>query len=514
VTTATAEAVVPAEVVEAILRPRTGLVAEREEAPGLFVQEEGAAASYRREVTTRALLDGEVRVRQVVTFDLDLPFFSWLFILPVRRAVGGLRPDPDMPWWAPPQRLDRRAAVVLATLAGLAVVAGYLGALLSLTMTYAAREFGVGRTGQGVAFAVVRINIVLAFGILVVADRRGRRNLVLLSAAVGALVSALGAAAPSLAWLTVSQVGAVSLVAGLLILMSVMTAEEMPAGSRAWAIGVLGMATGLGAGLATMALPLADTGRRGWRWPYAFAVVALVIVAFAARRLEESRRFAAAPRGPGRATHGTRGRRRLVLIATGAFLFALFSTPAGQFHNEFLRTERAFSAARISALSLVSGTIGGLGVLVGGRMADRRGRRLVAGVGVALGALTTIGSYAGRGWSLWAWGIVDSFLGYAVGPALAVYGPELFPTSLRSRASGIVAGAYALGGVAGLVAAGVLSSAFGTLTPAFGVLAVGPLALVILIAVAYPETAGIELEDLNPEDRGSSEVVPPPPSGE
>jgi len=33
------------------------------------------------------------------------------------------------------------------------------------------------------------------------------------------------------------------------------------------------------------------------------------------------------------------------------------------------------------------------------------------------------------------------------------------------------------------------------------ILAAGPLLLVLLILVAYPETAGRELEDINPEDR-------------
>ena len=102
------------------------------------------------------LADGRVRVSQEVDFKLGLPYFSWVFVLPLLLAIRRVRPDAESPWWAPPERLDRRAAVVLATLAALAVVVGYLGALLSLTMTYAAREFGVNRTGQGIALGVVR----------------------------------------------------------------------------------------------------------------------------------------------------------------------------------------------------------------------------------------------------------------------------------------------------------------------------------------------------------------------
>ncbi|MGH9126446.1 MAG: MFS transporter, partial [Acidimicrobiales bacterium] len=193
-------------------------------------------------------------------------------------------------------------------------------------------------------------------------------------------------------------------------------------------------------------------------------------------------------------------RRRLVLLGAGAFLFALFATPSGQFQNEFLRTERAFSAARISVFSLATGTIGGLGVLVGGRLADVRGRRLVIAVGVSGGIVATVASYAARGWPLWAWSAAGSILGYAVAPALGVYGPELFPTRQRSQATGVVALLYAAGGVVGLLVVGTLSQRFGTFAPAFVVLAVGPVALVVLILRAFPETARRSLEDLNPGD--------------
>ena len=484
---------------------------EQQAGDGCFEQREGPLRSYRRAVSTETLPDGRVRVHQVVEFVLGVPYFSWLFVLPIRRALCTIRPDDHSPWWAPPQRMTRRAAVVLATLAALAVVVGYLGTLLGLTMTYAAKEFGVGKAGQGVALAVVRVNVVLAFGLMIIADRRGRRRLILTTATAGSILSAVGALAPSLVWLTVSQVLAVSLVAALLVLISVMAAEEMPAGSRAWAVGLLGLSTGLGGGLATMALPLAGLAPGGWRWLYLGSLLALPLVASTARRLPESRRFAAGS-AAGRFRHQGDGRQRLILISAGAFLFALFATPSSQFQNEFLRTERAFSATRISVFTLVCGTIGGLGVMVGARLADVRGRRTVAAIGVGAGVVTTLAAYLARGWPLWAWGIGDNLLGYAVGPALAVYGPELFPTSLRGRSTGVVAMVYAAGGVVGLVATGLLSSHFGTFAPAFAILAAGPLILVVLIVRAYPETAGRELEDLNPEDRSPSDQ-PLPPAG-
>ena len=53
----------------------------------------------------------------------------------------------------------------------------------------------------------------------------------------------------------------------------------------------------------------------------------------------------------------------------------------------------------------------------------------------------------------------------------------------------------------GLILCGVLSDRFGRIGPAMSILAVGPLLLAVIVLAAYPETAGQELEDLNPEDR-------------
>jgi MFS family permease len=497
----TTEGSLDATDVERALRPRHGLVEEIATGPREFTQLEGPLRQYHRTVTTQAMDDGRSNVTQTVEFQLGLPYFSFLFTLPLRWALAPLLPKRVQPWWAPPQRLDRRSAEVLATVCALAVVIGYVGSLLSLTATYAAAEFGASRADQGLTLGVVRANVVLALAILALADRRGRRPLILGCAAGAAALTSLGAVAPSLAWLALTQILAVALTAALLILVGVLTAEEMPAGSRAWALAVLTMSVGFGGGLATVALPLADLGPGGWRALFGGALIFLPLVASTRRHLPESKRWQRLTRDSRRShTGGPNHIRRLIMLCSGGFLFSLFATPSGQFQNEYLRTERAFSAARITEFSLVCGTIGGLGVLLGGRLADLRGRKLVAVVGVGGGIVTTLAFFFSRGWPLWLWGVADSILGYAVAPALGVYGPELFPTWQRSRSTGLVAAAYAAGGVVGLVTTGALSGHFGTFGPAFALLAVGPVAMVVLIVLAYPETARRSLEELNPDE--------------
>ena len=93
---------------------------------------------------------------------------------------------------------------MLGLLATLSLIAGYLGTLLTQTMTFAADEFGAGTAAQGDRWrpcgsAAARDRL----GAL--ADRRGRR-LILTAALSPAITSTvLGALAPNLAVLAATQ---------------------------------------------------------------------------------------------------------------------------------------------------------------------------------------------------------------------------------------------------------------------------------------------------------------------
>ncbi len=483
------------------LLPRDTLVLERSvhRSPGgapAFEAEDGPFRPYRRTVEIEATEDGMHRVRQVVEYGADVAFFGRILEVLARRHLGELRPRPRPPWWSPPQRLDAQAAQALAALSVLSVVLGYLGTLLTQTMTFAAAEFGAPKSAQGVALAMVRADVVVAVGLVAWSDRRGRRRALVLASALGCAVTATGALAPSLFVLAASQVAARGLVTAAVVTVGIVAAEEMPAGSRAFAVSLLAMWAGLGAGLAAVfLLPVADVSEQAWRLLFALALCGIPLVTAVSRRLPESRRFRAAhPEAP-MAGHG----RRFLLLAASGFLLNLFVAPAAQFSNEYLRTERGFSAGRIALFTLVTATPGSIGIIVGGRLAER-GRRVVAAIGVVGGVGATVLMFLVNGWPLWAWSLTASILGAATVPALGVYGPELFPTSLRGRANGLITVPARLGSVAGLLAVGFLSTTWDTLGPTMALLALGPAVLAVVVVVAYPETAHLELERLNPED--------------
>lgn len=511
------------EALARITARRDGIVLERPDCDGAYIAVDGPVDDYRRTLQVDSLGGGRWHVTQTVEYRLAIPYFRPLFALPIRAQLGRIHPPADgkrLPWWHPPDRLDRRAAGVLATLALLSIVVGYFGSLLSQTITYAASEFGATRRAQGIALASVRADVVISLVLVTLADRRGRKSLLIVSAAAGAVLTALAALAPTLPLLAASQVVARGCVTAAAVLIAIVMAEEMPANGRAYAVSLLAMAAALGSGISVMALPLADLGPRAWRLVFAAALLGLPVIVSVHRQLPESRRFTAhQPPGEtgtrsrrgrvrGENTSGQRG--RLVLLSVSALLLALFLAPAAQFQNEFLRTERHFSASRISIFTLATNTPGGIGVVVGGRLADVRGRRLVGSMSIVLGVGATALMYFSHGVGLWGWSVFGAITGAAVIPALGVYGPELFPTGVRGRANGWITATGRVGSILGLVIAGFLSSAhsFGRLAPALALLGLGPLALAVLVLVAYPETAHLELEDLNPEDRSPSHPAP------
>ena len=457
-------------------------------------------------------------VLQRITYQLSVPVWSWFMTPLVRRELLRPRPDGRQPFWAPAERLDPRSGEVLGLLCLLSVVAGYLGTLLSQTITFAFDEFGAGLATQGNTLTAVRVGVLLALALVALADRRGRRPMLLFAATAGCLVAAAGAASVGVWTYGASQTISRALSTAMLVLLLVVAAEEVPAGARAYAVSVLTLAAGLGSGMVVWLLPLADLGLQAWRILFLAPLLALPLVLFCSRRLPESRRFT-----PERSSSGdppvrdgghARRAKRLTLLGIGALLFSMFAAPASQYLNEFLRTERSFSAGDISVFQLSINTPAAIGVLIGGRFSDVRGRRRIGAVGLVGGAAFTVLRYSQAGWPMWMWGILAGIFGAASVPVMGAFGAELFGTGSRARSNGQITVLGVIGSMIGLQIVGRFTDAGGDFWHVFTMVAGAPLLVALLVLLAFPETAWRELEDLNPEDRNPETPNPESPNPE
>ena len=185
---------------------------------------------------------------------MTIPWFGWLFRWPV-RGVLARRDLGTRSWWAPPDRLDPTQVLVLGLLAAASMSAAFVNTLFTQTVNFAADDFGVDNTGIGIAGAFVRVGIVIA---LPAADpRRPHRTTPgdrVRSPGSRPLLSVLGAIAPTFGVLVVTQTLARPMGIALAFLVGVVAAEEMPKNSRAYAVSILAMAAGFGAGVAVIAL--------------------------------------------------------------------------------------------------------------------------------------------------------------------------------------------------------------------------------------------------------------------
>ena len=459
---------------------------------GSFGQAHGPFHTYRREVAVGPNGD----LTETTIYRLLIPWFGWLFSLPIRRALRHRRPaGAPNPWWAPPDRLNARQVRTLALLAIASSSATFANTLFTQTANFAADAFDVNNKVQGFGGAVVRVGVVIALPFAILADRLGRRRTIILLAWLTPIFCALGALAPNFSVLVASQTVARPLGIALAMLAGVAAAEDMPRNSRAYAVSVLAMSAGLGAGIAVAGLRLADFGDNGWRLVYLLSLIWLPIAVSLARHLTETRRFETvhpvAPR---------MDRRRLGLIALVALTANLFVAPASFFQNRYLDDIRHYSGGGIALFTLATGTPASIGLIVGGQLAETFGRRKLIILCTPISTLCIVGAFFVSGPAMWALSLTGGLTAAMAYPAYAVYRTELFPTGNRGTANGLVTATALLSGSIGILIVGHFrdqGASFGSLIAVMGV---GQLLAAYIAFRHYPETAHLELEQLNPGD--------------
>ena len=455
-----------------------------------FTQGEGPFTTYERSIVTTP-----TTVTQTIRYRLVIPWFGWLFALPMRNTLRHRPPPASRPWWSPPDRMSPRHAATLGLLAAASMSAAFTNTLFTQTATFAADGFGIDERGQGLGGVIVRLGVVIAIPFAVLADRRGRRQMIVVTAWVAPLWCALGAISPNFWVLVGTQAIGRPVGLALALLIGVVATEEMPRNSRAYALSILALAGGLGAGVAVAALRLADLGTNGWRLLYLLSLVWLVPAYNLMRGLPETIRFQQ------RHTTSPRlDRRRFAVIAVVAVTANFFVAPASFFLNRYLDHVRGYTGGGIALFILSTATPASLGLIAGGRLADLVGRRAVLAVCLPLSTLLGVAMFSVGGPAMWLLALGSGLLGGAAYPAFTVYRTEMFPTGNRGRANGYITALSLAGSSVGLLIVGALVHHGWSYGRSMLLVGFGQLLAAVIAYVAYPETAHLELEQINPQD--------------
>jgi predicted MFS family arabinose efflux permease len=251
-------------------------------------------------------------------------------------------------------------------------------------------------------------------------------------------------------------------------------------------------------------LPFGDLASWGWRIPFGLGGATIVFAPAVARRLAETARYTALAertnivRGRARDVF-ERHRRRFVLLAVVAFLTSMFNGPSSSFMNKYLTDVRGFTNTDIAAFRAVTTAIPGLvGVLIGGRLAEVRGRRPVAAIALAIATGTQMIFFLTGGVSLWVMSAVSIFMAGAGGIALGTIDAELFPTEVRSTSNAMLYVLGVLGSATGLVLAGALSHHPSDLGRSVALTGIGSFLVALIIVPLLPESAARTLDDVSP----------------
>ena len=363
-----------------------------------------------------------------------------------------------------------------------------------------ADQAGLSGTELGLGLAIIRLASLAGLPLAGLADRYGRRTLLVGTVGFGLAMTMVAAASPGYWWFVVIFACGRPLLSATTALAQVTAAEHTDSDDRAKAIALVAAGYGIGAGLTALIHGLA--GAIGFRGVFALAVVPLALVPLVASWVSEPDRFGIAEAA---ATHplpvlgvvGKRFRRRLAVIAGLAFAVSVITGPANSFVFLYAQNVRHLPGY-VTAVMVVGAGAGGLAGLLAGRwLADHIGRRPTGSLGMAGMALFGVLAYSGSRPALLAGYMLGVLAGSVFAPAAGALLNELFPTSVRASMAGWWVAAGVVGAAVGLVAFGAIADV-GNRFAGAALLTFLPAASAIGLFWLVPETREREPEDLWP----------------
>lgn len=417
--------------------------------------------------------------------------------------------------------------LVISAIVLLLIYQGYTLSVAGVAAPWIARGFHLDPAALARLFAWMAVSSFGSMALARMADRVGRRRIIVASLVLSPLLALASALAPAAWQFALFQILLAALLGGSVSSATVMLAEELPVDRRARGQAFGAGASAIGGMLGYIVIPfLLQWGYR-WEWLFAPSVAGIGLVVPIARMLPRETRFAQARTAA--ALVGSRfydvfhplyRRRALTLLACSGL-----STLAGTAVNGWLYFEAVsilgLSPYKASTLVVLGMGVAMLGFPIGAWTSEKFGRvPSMAWFGAAgwLGALAFYWEPAGISYPfLWlvvtyCWFRIASNVLTVASNAAAT---ELFPATLRATMSGwqMVAGAiFAIIAQAGIAA---LIGPLGSLTVVIRYFAAMGLPCTVIYLLFLDETRGLPLDVASLEAQWAAihgQTFNPPPA--
>jgi putative MFS transporter len=407
-----------------------------------------------------------------------------------------------------PQTMQPSQRRLLILLGAAFVLNSYDFGILALALPQIQADLGVPEAEASRLVAVARLGVLPALLLALVADGRGRRQLLVLTLIGFSVCTLLTAFARTAYEFMLLQFLARTFTAAEEMLSIVVITEEIDAEARGWAVGVLGAFGGAGHGLASLLYSQVEVLPHGWRSLYLLGAAPLLLLAWLRRSLPESRRFEQRRAARGGAAAGFfdplrelarshPGRLAMLCAAVVPFWFAASTGLA--FMSKFLQETHGYTPGTVAVLFLAGGAVAVLGNVVAGGWSDRFGRRPVLLGFLIANSAAVAGFYNAPGaWVPLFWiPLVFSF--FAIDVLFTALGSELFPTAYRSTASAIRSFVGTGSAALGLFFEGYLFTLAGSHAGAITWMLASSVVTLAVVGLWLPETARRPLEEIAPD---------------
>jgi MFS family permease len=410
-------------------------------------------------------------------------------------------------------RKEPRSSTTVGAIVILLLYQGYTLSIVGIASPWIAKSFALDEGKLARLFAWMAVS---AFGSLILArlaDRVGRRLVIVGSLVLAPLFSAGAALAPSANMFALFEILVSALLGGSVSSAIALLAEELPVRQRARGQAAAALASAIGGVLGYLIIPLLLAWNYSWRWLLAPSVAGVILVAPVAAMLPTQARWVRA-KSSGAARHSRfydifhpLYRRRSITLLTCAAL----DTIAGTAVNGWLYFQAVsvlgLSPVAASTLVVTGQGVGMAGFPVGAWTSERFGRVPTV---VYLGGAAWLGAFAFylgppafvRWPFIW---LVAAYCWFKIASGVMTVGAnsaatELFPAALRTTMIGwqqITAAAFSM--LAQVLIAALIGP-LGGLASVIRYLALLGIPSAIVFGLFIDETRGLTLEQAALED--------------